>query len=137
MYTYFRPFWVITLNPAAKAIFLTVARMNLVRKQKMSGDPINVYLFSTVSSYHFKSSHKNHFLTVARINLVRKQKMSGDPINVYLRFFCCYFWYSWYFDIFILLIHFDTFWFSWYYWCYLILWYSWYVFDNMWYYLIL
>ena len=61
MYTYFRPFRVITLNPAAKAIFLTVARMNLVRKRKMFGDPINVYLFSTVSSYHFKSSRKSRF----------------------------------------------------------------------------
>ena len=35
--------------------------MNLVRKQKMSVDPINVYLFSTVLSYHFKSSRKSHF----------------------------------------------------------------------------
>ena len=61
MYTYFRPFRVITLNPAAKAIFLTVGRMNLVRKRKMFGDPINVYLFSTVLSYHFKSSRKSHF----------------------------------------------------------------------------
>ena len=61
MYTYFRPFRVITLNPAAKAIFLTVSRMNLVRKRKMSVDPINVYLFSTVLSYHFKSSRKSRF----------------------------------------------------------------------------
>ena len=61
MFTYFQPFRVITLNPAAKAVFLTVARMNLVRKRKMFGDPINVYLFSTILSYHFKSSRKSCF----------------------------------------------------------------------------
>ena len=84
MYTYFRPFRVITLNPAAKAIFLTVSRMNLVRKREMSVDPINVYRFSTNFSYQFKFSRKSHFLTVSQMNLVRKQKISVDPINVYL-----------------------------------------------------
>ena len=79
MYTYFRPFRVITLNPAAKAIFLTVARMNLVRKRKMFGDPINVYLFSTVSSYHFKSSRKSHFFNRCSDEFGQKAKNVRGP----------------------------------------------------------
>ena len=79
MYTYFRPFRVITLNPAAKAIFLTVAQMNLVRKQKMSIDPINVYLFSTVLSYHFKSSRKSCFFNRWSDEFGQKMKNVQGP----------------------------------------------------------
>ena len=84
MYTYFRPFRVINLNPAAKTIFLTVARMNLVRKQKMFGDPIMYIYFRPFRVITLNPAAKANFLTVARMNLVRKWKMFGDPINVYL-----------------------------------------------------
>ena len=53
--------------------------MNLVRKRKMSVDPINVYLFSTVLSYHFKSSRKSHFFNRCSDEFGQKAKNVRGP----------------------------------------------------------